>query len=205
VAATVRPPVRLMPSTVAERREAKVASIVATAWELARVDGIGGVTLHGLAREVGMRQPSLYAYFESKNALFDAMFADGNRQLLDRLDAVKLPRDPRAAVKAFMRAFVQYTLEDPERYLLLFQRPVPGFEPSAESYAYAQRILDRAVVLLRRAGVEDPGDIDCFVAMVAGLINAQMSNDPGGNRWTRHLDRLTDLYLDDSNQRRTHR
>jgi hypothetical protein len=34
------------------------------------------------------------------------------------------------------------------------------------------------------------------VAMVGGLINAQISNDPGGDRWTRHLDRLTDLYLD---------
>jgi hypothetical protein len=41
--------------------------------------------------------------------------------------------------------------------------------------------------------------------MVAGLIDAQMSNDPGGNRWVRHLDRLTDMYLDDAKRRRTHR
>ena len=41
-----------------------------------------------------MRQPSLYEYFDSKHALYDAMFADGNRQLLARLDALKLPRDP---------------------------------------------------------------------------------------------------------------
>src|SRR5438128_11581000 len=30
------------------------------------------------------------------------MFADGNRQLLERLDALELPGDRRAAVKAFM-------------------------------------------------------------------------------------------------------
>jgi hypothetical protein len=24
-----------------------------------------------------------------------------------------------------------------------------------------------------------------------------MSNDPGGHRWTRHLNRLVDLYVDD--------
>jgi hypothetical protein len=39
--------------------------------------------------------------------------------------------------------------------------------------------------------------------MIAGLVNAQMSNDPGGNRWVRHLDRLIDLYLDDADRRRT--
>ena len=188
-----------------ERRDAKVASIIGSAWALARDHGIGGVTLHALAREVGMRQPSLYAYFDSKNALFDAMFADGNRQLLERLDALKVPGDPRAALKKFMQAFVTFALEDTGRCLLLFQRPVPGFEPSPESYAYAQKVLDLAVGVLRAAGVEDQGDIDCFVAMVGGLIDAQMSNDPGGNRWVRHLDRLTDMYLDDAKRRRTHR
>jgi hypothetical protein len=39
--------------------------------------------------------------------------------------------------------------------------------------------------------------------MIAGLVNAQMSNDPGGNRWVRHLNRLIDLYLDDAYRRRT--
>jgi AcrR family transcriptional regulator len=194
-----------MIGTVAARREAKVAEIVAAAWELAEAHGIGGVTLHGLARRVGMRQPSLYAYFDSKNALFDAMFADGNRQLLERLDALRLPRDPSAAVKTCMRAFTAFALEDSPRCQLLFQRPIPGFEPSAESYAFAQEALTRVVRVLTAAGVERQSDIDCFVAMVAGLIDAQMTNDPGGNRWIRHLDRLTDLYIDDANQRRTRR
>src|SRR2546428_7570329 len=71
---------RLMADKVTLRREAKVASIVESAWQLAREHGIGGVSLHALAREVGMRQPSLYEYFDSKHALYDAMFADGNRQ-----------------------------------------------------------------------------------------------------------------------------
>src|SRR5580700_5174773 len=90
---------RLRPGTVTPRREAKVAGIVESAWKLDREYGIAGVSLHALAREVGMRQPSLYAYFDSKRALYDAMFADGNRRLIQQLDLVKLPRDPRAALK----------------------------------------------------------------------------------------------------------
>jgi AcrR family transcriptional regulator len=185
-----------MIGNVAQRREAKVASIVAAAWVLARQQGIGGVSLHALAREVGMRQPSLYTYFDSKLALFDAMFEDGNRQLLERLDALSLPADARTAVKRFMRAFMDFALEDPARCALLFQRPIPGFEPSAASYSIAGEILERAVGVLRAAGVEDQGDVDCFIAMVAGLVDTQLANGPGGDRWTRHLDRLTDMYLD---------
>ena len=189
------------PGKVAQGREAKVAAIVGSAWKLAREHGIAGVTLHALAREVGMRQPSLYAYFDSKMALYDAMFADGNRQLLQRLDQVELPRDPRAALKRFLAEFVGFGLEDPARYGLLFERHVPGFVPSPPSYVLAEEVLGRVNRLINGTGVSAQGDIDCIVAVVAGLMEAQLSNDPGGDRWIRHLDRLVDLYVDDALKR----
>lgn len=178
-----------------------MAAILEAAWKLADVNGIGGVSLHALAREVGVRQPSLYGYFDSKNGLYDAMFADGNRQLLERLEGLDMPSDPLEAVKTFMTAFVAFAVEDPARCALLLQRPIPGFEPSMESYALAQVVLSRATALLQAAGLDSQGDVDCFIAMVAGLIDAQNSNDPGGDRWTRHLDRLTDMHLDNAQQR----
>ena len=195
----------LMADTITQRREAKVASIVGSAWKLAREHGIAGISLHALAREVGMRQPSLYGYFDSKQALYDAMFADGNRQLLERFDALTLPRDPRSALKKFLGAFVAFALEDPARCELLFQRHVPGFTPSAESYALAEAALVRAAEAMNEAGVTHQGDIDCVVARVGGLIEAQLANDPGGNRWTRHLNRLVDLYVDEATKRSTRR
>ncbi len=187
----------MTPGKVAERREAKVASIVNAAWKLAAEHGIAGISLYALAREVGMRQPSLYEYFDSKHALYDAMFADGNRQLFERIEAVSFPRDPRAAIKKYMRTFLDFALEDPARCELLFERHVPGFTPSPESYALAEEILGRAGKLLNEAGVTSQGDTDCIIAMVGGLMAAQLSNDPGGTRWSRHLNRLIDLYLDD--------
>jgi AcrR family transcriptional regulator len=190
--------VGVVTSSVAKRREARVAGIVACAWGLAREQGIAGVSLHGLARAVGIRQPSLYEYFESKSALYDAMFADGNRQLIERLNTVKLSRDHRAALKQILVAFTAFALEDPARYELLFQRHLPGFIPSPESYALAEDVLNRIVVLMRDAGVIHQGDIDCIVAITAGLIDAQLSNNPGGNRWVRHLNRLIDLLVDDA-------
>lgn len=185
-----------------QRREERVGEIVATAWELAREHGIGGVSLHELARGLGIKQPSLYAYFDSKLALYDAMFADGNRQLLDRLAALEPPLEPRAAVKQFMGTFIDFAVEDHARYELLFHRPIPGFAPTPGAYALAEAALGRGVELLRAAGLGAQDDIDCFVAMVAGLIETQISNDPGGDRWSRHLDRLSDLYFDDAKRRR---
>lgn len=194
-----------MPDKVTVRREAKKASIVAEAWQLARENGVGGVSLHALARAVGMRQPSLYEYFDSKDGLYDAMFADGNRQLLDRLEAVRLPAEPRAALKKYLATFAAFAVEDPARYELLFERHLPGFTPSPESYALAEDALGRLVKSLHQAGVTDQGDIDCIVAITAGLMGAQLSNDPAGNRWTRHLNRLVDVYIDDMNERKNHK
>src|SRR5438874_10817072 len=111
-------PGTLIQTKVSQRRAAKVATIIDAAWKLARGHGIAGVSLRALAREVGMRQPSLYEYFDSKNALYDAMFADGNRQLLARLDALRLPASPRAALKKMLRSFADFALEDPPRYEL---------------------------------------------------------------------------------------
>ena len=183
---------------VAQRREARIASIVEAAWGLAREHGIQLMSLRDLAKEVGIRQPSLYAYFDSKNALYDAMFADGNRQLLHVLDALEPDADPRAALKSHLRAFADFAVEDPARNTLLFRRVIPGFEPSAESYAVAQEALKRVVDVMREAGVTEAGDIDCLVAMTGGLIEAQLSNDPGGDRWLRHLNRMIDLLVDDA-------
>jgi AcrR family transcriptional regulator len=188
-------------TTVAQRRETKIASIVDAAWGLARRDGIQVLSLHALAKEVGMRQPSLYAYFDSKNALYDAMFADGNRELLARLDSLELPADPRVALKVLLRAFAGFALADPARHSLLFRRVIPGFEPSPESYALAVDALSHVLAVMNDAGVTDSGDVDCMIAMVAGLIEAQLSNEPGGDRWLRHLDRMVDLLADDAHVR----
>lgn len=187
----------------AASRQDRTNAIVDAAWVVATRDGIAGLSLRGLARELDLSQPSLYEYFGSKHALYDALFADGNQRLLDRIESLRLPADPRRAVKAVLGVFVEFALADEARRQLLFQRPIPGFAPSPDSYAIAQAVLARVVDVLVAAGVDDPADVDCIVAMVAGLVDAQASNQPGGTRWTRHLDRLVDLYLD--NPRRSTR
>ena len=63
------------PSRRAVRRDRR--EILDAAWELARSEGLVSFAMRDLGAAVGMRAQSLYAYFPSKNAIYDAMFADG--------------------------------------------------------------------------------------------------------------------------------
>src|SRR5712664_4034531 len=96
----------------AERREATRAEILDAAWQQAREQGLAGVSLRDIAAQIGMRPPSLYWYFDSKHAIYDAMFAQGNRQLLDRLAEQEWPTDPRAILRLCARVFVEFSAED---------------------------------------------------------------------------------------------
>ena len=177
------------------RREAKTAVLVSQAWELARRDGLGAISLRDLAGTVGLRQPSLYVYFESKLALYDAMFADGYRQLLAYLDERDYSGEPRDALVRFTRDLVTFASDDGVRYQMLFQRPIPGFEPTTESFAVALEFYARATALGAAAGIRDQADIDLFSAVINGLSDQQVANDPGGRRWADLAERAVDRLL----------
>ena len=180
----------------AERREATRAEIVNAAWELAREQGLAGLSLRDVAARIGMRPPSLYWYFDSKNAVFDAMFAEGNRELLSRMASFDWPTEPRALLREIARAFVEFSAEDPPRAQLLFQRTIPDFEPSPESYALAVEALEEARARLVAAGVADRAHFDLWTALVSGLASQQQANDPGGDRWLRLVDEAVDMFAD---------
>ena len=180
----------------AERREATRAEIIEAAWTLARENGLAGLALKDVAARIGMRPPSLYWYFDSKHAIYDAMFAEGNRTLLDRMAGVGWPAEPRARLRRAAEVFVAFAMEDPARAQLLFQRTIPGFEPSAESYALAVEVLEQGRSLLAAAGVTDPAHFDLWTGLVAGLASQQLANEPGGDRWVRLIDEAVAMYAD---------
>jgi len=176
----------------AERRASATQAIVAAAWELAREHGLGGLTLRDLARTLGMATPSLYSYFDSKNALYDAMYADGWRAFL-----AFEPQGPatgvRDAIRTGMDRWVRFSLADPVRFQLLSLRTIPGFEPSEASYAIAQQAYDESFATLDAVAPVTQEHKDMITAVASGLLNQQLANEPGGTRWVRLLDDAADL------------
>ena len=179
----------------AERKEATRAEILDAAWAQVRADGLAALSLRDLARTVGMQPPSLYSYFDSKNAIYDAMYAQGARQFVEA-EPPEPTDDKLAGMKDLVRYFVGFCAEDAARYLLLFQRTIPGFEPSAESFAISQGSIERLGQRMEACGITDPDAIDLFTAIGTGLTDQQLSNDPGGDRYIRLIDQAVEMFYD---------
>jgi AcrR family transcriptional regulator len=179
----------------AERNAATRREILDAAWELARENGLTALAMRDLGARVGMRAQSLYAYFPSKHAIYDAMFGEANREILDRMLQLPARSDPVRALRDQARLFLQFCVEDPVRYQLLYQRTIPGFAPSTESYAPAVEGLDLARAALAACGVTTRRALDTWTALTGGLAAQQNSNEPGGDRWVRLTGDVIDMFL----------
>ena len=70
----------------------------------------------------------------------------------------------------------------------MLRSPQAGFTPVA--------VLDDVSAVFHDAGITDPIDLDLWTALLTGLTDQQISNDPGGQRWSRLLDVSIDMFLD---------
>ena len=165
------------------------------AWRIARTEGLAGLSLREVASAMGMRAPSLYSYFSSKNAIYDAMYVQGAHEFLRVQATLALSGDPLVDIRLCLHLFARFCTEDPARYQLMFQRTIPGFEPSPESFALSVRGLEGVRQLLETSGITDPPAMDLLTAIGTGLIDQQLSNDPGGDRWLRLIDEAAEMFV----------
>jgi AcrR family transcriptional regulator len=183
----------------AERREATRREIVDAAWEIAKRDGLAAVTLREVAARVGMQSPSLYTHFASKNAIYDAMFGQAWAEYLQvcRNLEPSIPKPARRALLYMVSTFVDFALADQARFQLMNHRMVIDFEPTPESYAPSLEVMMLFRERLTRIGVRRDADVDLCVALIGGLIDAQLANNPGGDRWVTQLPRAMDMFADE--------
>jgi AcrR family transcriptional regulator len=177
------------------RRRSAHDAILQAAWAVVAQAGLAGLSMRDLARQAGTTTPTLYAYFESKNAIYDAMFGQAAQQFALEMSADYQNRTATTVLPEVMRRFVEFCVADVRRYQLLFQRTIPGFEPSASSYAHAVEALDVTRRRLAALGITEGRDLDMLTALLTGLVDQQVSNDPGGDRWTRLIDDFADMFL----------
>jgi len=178
------------------RRQFARAAIVEAAWGAVHKEGLGALSIRDLARRAGMTTPTVYAYFESKNAIYDAMFGQAATAFASRMGEPYESGNPRQVLVDALARFVEFCTADVARYQLLFQRTIPGFEPSADSYAPAVEALAGSGDRLRLNGVTEARHRDMWTAMLTGLVDQQISNDLGGDRWVRLTDEFVTMFLD---------
>jgi AcrR family transcriptional regulator len=186
----------------ARRRQATIGEVLVAARDAAREHGLTSISMRDLGVRVGLHASSLYQYFPSKDAIYDALFAQGHRELhawMAELDRTGKPVD---VLKRGARHFTDFCLEDEVRYQLLFQGTIPGFAPSEASMELAWQSYQDMVAALADAGVTDQADVDLFTAIQMGITEQQWANDPGGRRFVDHIEPAVDMFLAHVKQQR---
>ena len=134
------------------RRQQTIEDALDAAVAIMEEAGVGGLSMSEIARRLGMRQPSLYKYFPSLHAVYDALFARGVQRSGAAVQAA-IEHGPRGVVtiRAAGRALVRWAVENPALAQLLYWRPVPGFAPSAATFAASVRQMDQLRVAFAAA------------------------------------------------------
>lgn len=104
--------------------------IVAAGRQLLFDAGEEAVTIRAVANAVGVSPPSIYLHFADKNALLVAICESTFEALDDHIEeAIAGVDDLREELRLRGRAYVEFGLQNPEQYRILFmQRPLIEFQ-----------------------------------------------------------------------------
>jgi AcrR family transcriptional regulator len=175
----------------ARRRQETIDEILQIAEAVMDEEGVGGLSLSEVARRLGVKPPSLYKYFDSLAAIYDALFERGQRANLEEMRAAMATAAPGLpALAAGLDASGRWCMAHPAVAQLLWWRPVPGFEPSREALAPSAEMvgLQRqafadAIAAGQLAADADPEELVWVSgALISGVLGMALANEPG-QRW----------------------
>lgn len=165
-----------------------MAEILSIAEDVMTEEGVNALSLSEVARRLGVKPPSIYKYFDSLMAIFDALFEQGQRDHLAAMSTAMERAEPGlAALAAGLEASGRWALTHQAVAQMLFWRPVPSFEPTPAAMAPSAemvRLQRQAMAAAVAAGELGPGaDSDEAVYLtsvfISGVIGQAMANEPG--------------------------
>jgi AcrR family transcriptional regulator len=114
-----------------ERLRAETAAeIKATALKHMAAGGAAAMSLRAIARDMGMTAGAIYSYYETRDALINALITDVYTSLADTLEAAhrQVPeQDTAQRILAHGHAYRQWAISHPEEFQLVYGDPVPGY------------------------------------------------------------------------------
>lgn len=133
-----------------------------TARQLMAEKGTAGLSVRGIARQMGMTAPALYHYYASLNDLITALIQDAFTHLADTLEAAAA--DPALTTSAerltaVARAYRRWALAHRIDFQLIYGNPIPDYtQPIEVTYPPARRSF--LVIARIFAGAIESGEID---------------------------------------------
>src|SRR5215475_14306487 len=87
-------------------------------------EGIAGVTIRKVAQSAQMSTMAMYRHFADKDALLNALMADGLAGWEERARAIRTT-DPMEWLEALGEAYLDFALSEPHRFDAAFFLPAP--------------------------------------------------------------------------------
>ena len=202
------------------RRQETIEEILTIADDVLTEEGVNGLSLSEVARRLGVKPPSIYKYFDSLLAIYDALFERGQQTHLEVMRTAMAGAEPGLdALAAGLDASGRWALDHQATAQLLFWHPVPNFQPTPDAMAPSvamvdlqrQALADAVAAGQLGAGADSDEALWITSVLVSGVIGQAMANEPdlpwGEGRFSpllpKLLDTLTLLYPPKPTRRRS--
>jgi AcrR family transcriptional regulator len=163
-----------------ERQEIR-QSILSAARQIAIEEGWQAVTTRKVAERIEYSQPTIYEYFDNKEAILMALLSQGFEQVLSAMRGAKAPHEqPEAQLLAMSHAYWAFAFRCPELYQVMHGLGGVSFS-HAETPADARAIFAllretlQSWIQTNHVVMEEPdAAIDAIWGLVHGLITLAM-------------------------------
>jgi AcrR family transcriptional regulator len=109
---------------IRERLDAR-QSILATARELFLLKGFEATTIRNIAEKIEYSPSTIYQHFKDKNEIFYTIHSEAFAELVRYLNASEMHKNPIDQLIALGQIYIQFALENPELYDLMFIMEAP--------------------------------------------------------------------------------
>jgi AcrR family transcriptional regulator len=141
-------------------------------------DGIHGLSMRRIAQESGMAPMSLYRHFADKDALLNALMADGLAAWEERVRAIRT-KVPLQWLARISEEFLAFALEEPHRFDAAFFLPAPEARRYPADFAAGRSpVIAMTVAKIEQARAEgvldDTPALDValtYSALAQGLVS----------------------------------
>jgi AcrR family transcriptional regulator len=121
-------------------RQAVRRLLLDAASRLLEAEGPDALTVRRIAAAAGCSTTVLYTLFGGKAGVAEGLWREGFERLRQALEQAE-GDDPLGRLAALGRAYRANALANRPYYAVMFQRPIPGFQPSEQAYAESLRPL----------------------------------------------------------------
>ncbi len=159
--------------------------IIEAARDIYAEEGPQGLSMRKVARQVGVSAPAIYRHFEDKEELVTEVCREGFSVFAGYLMRGTGEPGPMERLEATGRGYLEFALDHPQYYEVMFMARHPTFERLAVEAQKAssptfQILIDR-IAECQRAGLMPEGDASMFATAIWSHVHGLVSLWLGGH------------------------